>query len=131
MANVRTPSAVFTPFTIKGSRNESIPIVLVGTFTFQSRRRSFAVCGVIFDSPRCQASRAGSPLEVVHSAPDCPSAECRPTVMTTSKHQTAKTLGLDILVELRVESMLSILDRAARSVENLESPDMGRQAVSK
>src|SRR5262249_17373327 len=101
MASVRTPSAVLMPFTIKGSRKESIPIVFVGTFTFQSRRRSLAVCTVIFDSPRCQASRAGSPLPVVHSGPDCPSAEYRPAVVMTSKHQTDNARGLDILLELR------------------------------
>src|SRR5579864_2639412 len=104
MATVRTPSAVFTPFTIKGSRNESIPIGLAATFTFQSRRRSFAVRGVIFDSPRCQPSRAGSPLPVVHSGPDCPSEECRPNVVTTSKHQTGNILGL-VLLELGFEAM--------------------------
>src|SRR4051812_15053380 len=105
MASVRTPSAVLIPETIKGSRNESIPIVLVGTFTFQSRRKSFAVRGVIFDSPRCQASRAGSPLPVVHSGPDCPTAECRPSVVTISKHQTDNALGLDILLKFRFEAM--------------------------
>src|SRR3954471_667454 len=105
MATFRTPSAVFTPFTIKGSRNESIPIGLVATFTFQSRRKSFAVRGVIFDSPRCQASREGSPLPVVHSGPDCPGAECRPSIMTTSKHQTDNPLGLDILLKFRFEAM--------------------------
>src|SRR6476620_8878852 len=90
---------------INGSRNERIPIGLAGTFTFQSRRRSLAVRGVIFDSPRCQASRAESPLPVLHSGPDCARAKCRPAVVTASKHQTHNTLGLDILLQLRFKTM--------------------------
>ena len=70
MARVRAPSAVFTPETINGSRNDCIPIVLLSTFVFHSSCSLLTFFVVIFDSPRCQASRAGSALLVIHSAVD-------------------------------------------------------------
>src|SRR5580658_8913606 len=99
MASVFVPPLVFTPFTISGSRNDSIPIGLAPTLTFQSRRRFPAVRGVIFDSPRCQASRAASPLLVSHSESDWPPARFGHNSVPPRMQSEGKAISLRNLLE--------------------------------
>jgi len=99
MATFRAPSAVFTPETINGSRNDCIPIVLFSTLVFQSSCSLRAFFVVIFDSPRCQASRAGSALLVSHSAVDWPYAGLSVTSAHPTRQIARKTLKPCVLLK--------------------------------
>ena len=99
MATVRAPSAVFTPETINGSRNDCIPIVLLSTLVFQSSCSLRAFFVVIFELPRCQASRAGSALLVSHSAVDWPYAGLSVTSAHPTRQIARKTLKPCVLLK--------------------------------
>src|SRR5579863_2489758 len=70
MTTVLFPLEVLTLGSIRGSRKDCIPIVLMWSLVFQSNCIPLTDSGDKSDGPRCHASRAGSALLVIHSAFD-------------------------------------------------------------